>query len=59
MIIQVFNAIMDYFMWLTYGYLIPTWTIATLTVFYTILILAIKVAQEREATAPERVVKPT
>jgi hypothetical protein len=59
MIIQVFNAIMDYFMWLTYGYLIPTWTIATLTVFYTILILAIKVPQEREATAPERVVKPT
>jgi hypothetical protein len=57
MVIQVFNAIMDYFMWLTYGYLISSSTIATLSVFYTILIFAIKTAQEREATAPERAVK--
>jgi hypothetical protein len=57
MVIQVFNAVMDYFMWLTYGYLISSWTIATLTVFSTILIFAIKTAQEREETAPDRVVK--
>ena len=50
-------AVMDYFMWLTYGYLIPSWTLATLSVFYTILIFAIKTAQERKAAAPERAVK--
>jgi len=59
MVIQIFNAIMDYFMWLTYGYLIPSWTIVTMTVFYTVLIFAVKVAIEREATAPERAVKTT
>jgi len=59
MIIQVFNAVIDYFMWLTYGYLISSWTIATLTVFNTILIFAIKTAQEKEATAPERAIKIT
>jgi hypothetical protein len=59
MVIQIFNAIMDYFMWLTYGYLISSWTIATLSVFYTILIFAIKTAQEKEANAPERAVKTT
>ena len=49
MIIQVFNATMAYFMWVAYGYVIPSWTIAALSVFYTLMILAIKVAQEREA----------
>jgi hypothetical protein len=44
---------MDYFMWVEYGYLVPSWTIATLTIFYTILVLAIKKAQENEAKTPE------
>jgi hypothetical protein len=44
---------MDYFMWVAYGYLVPSWTIATLTVFYTVLILAIEKAQENEAKTPD------
>jgi len=54
MVIQVSNAIMDYFMWLSYGYLIPSWTIAAMSVFYTLLVFAVKVAIEKAATAPER-----
>ena len=54
MVIQISNAIMDYFMWLSYGYLIPSWTIAAMTVFYTLLVFAVKVAIEKAATAPER-----
>ncbi len=50
LLIQIINAVMDYFMWIAYGYLIPSWTIATMLVFYTIMILAIKVAQEKEAS---------
>jgi hypothetical protein len=57
MVIQVFNAIMGYLMWVSYGYLIPSWTIATLTVFYTVMILAIKVAQEREASLQQTLEK--
>lgn len=53
MIIQIFNGIMNLSMWLTYGYLFPIWTITALTVFCTLLIFAIKVALEREASAPE------
>jgi hypothetical protein len=49
MLIQVINIIIDYFIWVSYDYLISGWTIATLTVFFTVMILAIKVAQEREA----------
>jgi hypothetical protein len=37
-----------YFKWVEYGYLIPSWTNPTLTLFYTLLILAIKNAQENE-----------
>lgn len=54
MLIQIFEAIIDYIMWLTYGYLIPIWTIATMTVFYTLLVFALKVAIEKAATAPGR-----
>jgi hypothetical protein len=54
LVIQIFNAVTDYFMWLTYGFLIPIWTFATMTVFYTLLILAVKVAIEKAATDPER-----
>jgi hypothetical protein len=49
LVIQVFNVTMDYFMWVAYDYSVSSWTIAMLTVFYTILFLAIKVAVEREA----------
>jgi len=41
-------------MLLTYGYLPPVWAIVALTVFGTLMIFAIKVAIEREATAPEQ-----
>ena len=37
-----------YFKWVEYGYLIPSWTNPTLILFYTILILVIKNAQENE-----------
>jgi ABC-type bacteriocin/lantibiotic exporter with double-glycine peptidase domain len=47
LIIQVFNLIMDYFIWVTYDYSIPSWTMVTLNVFFTILIFATKVAQEK------------
>jgi hypothetical protein len=47
LIIQAFNLIMDYFIWVTYDYSIPSWTMVTLNVFFTILILATKVAQEK------------
>ena len=50
--IQIFNVVMDYFMWVSYNYSVPSFTIATLTVFYTVLILAIKVAMDRENTTP-------
>jgi hypothetical protein len=52
LVIQVFNAVIDYFTWVTYGYSVPSGTIATLTVFYTILVLAIKAAIERDASIP-------
>lgn len=54
MVIQIFNAFLDYFMWLSYGYLLSIWTIAAMTVFYTLLVFAVKVAIEKAATAPER-----
>jgi hypothetical protein len=51
-LIQVFNVAMDYFAWLAYGYLVPGWTFAILSIGYTILVLAIKKAQENAAKAP-------
>ena len=54
MVIQIFNAVMNFSMWLTYGYLFSGWIIAGLTIFGTLLIYAVKVSIEREATAPER-----
>lgn len=43
---------MDYFMWVAYDYAVSSWTIASLTVFYTVLILAIKAAIDRETALP-------
>jgi hypothetical protein len=48
-LIQIFNAVMDYFMWVAYGFLVPSWTLATLSVGYLVLVFAIKRAQEKEA----------
>jgi len=45
-LIQVFNIAIDYFVWLAYGHLVSGRTIATLSIGYTALILAIKKAQE-------------
>lgn len=53
LVVQVFNAVVDFFMWVAYDYSVSSWTIATLTVFYTVLLLAIKVAVEREAAIPK------
>ena len=53
-LIQVFNIAMGFFVWLAYGYLVSGWTIATLSVGYTVLILAIKKAQESATNAELR-----
>jgi hypothetical protein len=50
-LIQVFNVVIGYFVWLAYGYLVSGWTIAILSVGYTSLILAIKKAQENVANS--------
>ena len=50
-LIQIFNAFMDYFMWVAYGFLVPSWTIATISIGYIILIFAIKKAQEKTERA--------
>jgi hypothetical protein len=47
-LIQVFNAVMGYFMWLAYGYQISIWIIAALSVFSTISFFVVKTAQERQ-----------
>ena len=39
-------------MWAAYDFSIPSSTVATLTIFFTILILAIKFAVDREESVP-------
>ncbi|MCW4024165.1 MAG: hypothetical protein NWF01_03925 [Candidatus Bathyarchaeota archaeon] len=51
LIIQIINAIMDYYVWLVYGFLVPSWTLATLSVTYVTLIVALKKAQQKETTS--------
>ena len=51
LIVQVFNAIIYSFMWAAYDYAVPSLTVATLTVFGTILVLATKIAVERVETS--------
>ncbi|PVX25369.1 MAG: hypothetical protein CW691_04820 [Candidatus Bathyarchaeum sp.] len=48
MAIQIFNAVMDYYVWVAYGFLVPSWTIATLNLIYVPLILGLKIAQQKE-----------
>ena len=57
LMIQVFNAVMAYFMLLAYGTIITSWTVADLSIFSTITIFLIKTGQEKEAIAPETVMK--
>lgn len=49
MLIQVSNLVINYFVWLVYGDLVEGWTIVALSIGYTVLILAIKQAQENES----------
>ena len=53
LIVQVFNAVIDFSMWVAYDYAVSAWTVATLTVFATLLVLAIKVAVDRVASFPK------
>jgi hypothetical protein len=46
--VQLFNALADYIMWVLYGFLVPSWTIATLSVGYIVVILGVKRALEKE-----------
>jgi peptidoglycan biosynthesis protein MviN/MurJ (putative lipid II flippase) len=39
-IVQLANAFMDYFLWVTVGYHVPSWTLATLVVGYSALLLS-------------------
>ncbi|MGO8807031.1 MAG: hypothetical protein ACLQO7_10605 [Candidatus Bathyarchaeia archaeon] len=52
LLIQIFNAAMDSLMWVAYDYSIPSTTVATLTIFCTILILTMKIALDREESIP-------
>jgi hypothetical protein len=47
-LVQVFNAVMDLVVWFKFGYLVPSWTIAAISIFYVILVLALKRAQEND-----------
>jgi hypothetical protein len=58
-IVQAFNAIMDFYVWFAYGFLVPSWVIATISVFYITLVWALKVAQEKEPTAARGVTGKT
>jgi hypothetical protein len=48
LIIQIINAIMDYYVWLVYGFLVPSWTLASISMIYVGLIVALKKAQQKE-----------
>ena len=50
---QVFNALMDYLVLISYNYQVSSLTLATLDVFYTVLILSITVALDRESKTAE------
>ncbi|MEM3550184.1 MAG: hypothetical protein QW222_01325 [Candidatus Bathyarchaeia archaeon] len=39
-IVQAFNALMDVFMWVTSGFHVPSWTISTLVLGYSVILLA-------------------
>ena len=35
------SAFMDYLLWFTRGYMVPSWTIATMSLSYTVLLAAL------------------
>jgi len=39
-IFQFFNAFMDYFLWVTIGYHVPSWALATLVAGYSVILLS-------------------
>ncbi len=41
-VVQIFNAIADYAMWAFYGFLVPSWALATLSLGYIIIIFSMK-----------------
>jgi hypothetical protein len=51
-LIQVFNGIIGFFAWVSYGYAVSMETIVLLSVGYTLLILVIKKAQENANVEP-------
>jgi hypothetical protein len=46
--VQIFNAAMDYYMWWAYGYLVPSWALASLMLTCVVLVFTVKAAQEKE-----------
>ena len=44
--IQGFNAFMDYLVWFIYGYLVPSWTIATVMLFNAVIIYSLVRSEE-------------
>ena len=39
-VVQVANAVMDGILWITTGFHVPSWTISTLIVGYSVILLA-------------------
>jgi hypothetical protein len=39
-VVQFLNAFVDYVLWFTTGFLVPSWTISTIIMFYSIILLA-------------------
>ena len=51
--VQILNAILDTLMWASYDFSIPASTVAGLTVFFTVLLVTIKVAAEKMTSKTE------
>jgi len=51
--VQIFNAAMDYYMWWAYGYLVPSWALASLMLTCVVLVFTVKAAQEKELKQPK------
>jgi hypothetical protein len=39
-VVQFLNALADYVLWFTTGFQVPSWTISTIILFYSIVLLA-------------------
>jgi len=39
-VVQAVNALMDVYMWVTSGFHVPSWTISTLIIGYSVILLA-------------------